>query len=166
MTADAENKTPAYYTKFIAALRQTFTQDNSKPYYLSAAPPCPRLDASILLDAMQAMDFVWVKFYNNSDCNVGGAGFLASLTAWSGYLGSAGGGPQLYIGAPACQTCGPNGFLQPTTVASAIQSVHSAGLKNFGGMTLWDGSEGILNTNGTGGKTYLQVVKSGLTSGS
>lgn len=28
---------------------------------------------------------------------------------------------------------------------------------------LWDGSEAMLNTNGTGGKTYLQVVKAALT---
>ena len=112
---------------------------------------------------MQEMDFVWVQFYNNGDCNVGASGFMASLTSWSGDLSAKGAGPQLYVGGPACETCGPHGFLEPTAVAPAIQAVHSAGLKNFGGMMLWDGSEGRLNTNGTGGKTYLQVVKAALT---
>ena len=160
---DTEQKNPAYYTNFTTALRQTFTQDPSKTYYISAAPQCPRPDASIPLDAMQEMDFVWVQFYNNGDCNVGESGFMASLTAWSGDLSANGAGPQLYIGGPACETCGPHGFLEPTAVAPAIQAVHSAGLKNVGGMMLWDGSEAMLNTNGTGGKTYLQVVKAALT---
>ncbi|KAK0516303.1 hypothetical protein JMJ35_000906 [Cladonia borealis] len=160
---DTEQKNPAYYTNFTTALRQTFTQDPSKTYYISAAPQCPRPDASIPLDAMQEMDFVWVQFYNNGDCNVGESGFMASLTAWSGDLSAKGAGPQLYIGGPACETCGPHGFLEPTAVAPAIQAVHSTGLKNVGGMMLWDGSEAMLNTNGTGGKTYLQVVKAALT---
>ena len=112
---------------------------------------------------MQVMDFVWVQFYNNGDCNVNGTGFMASLIAWSKDLSAKGSGPQLYVGAPACETCGPHGFLEPTAVAPAIQAVRSAGIKNFGGMTLWDGSEGKLNTNGTGGKTYLEVVKAALT---
>lgn len=160
---DPEQKNPAYYTNFTTALRQTFVQDRSKTYYISAAPQCPRPDASIPLDAMQEMDFVWVQFYNNGDCNIGASGFMASLAAWSEDLSAKGAGPQLYIGGPACETCGPHGFLEPTAVAPAIQAEYSAGLKNFGGMMLWDGSEGKLNTNGTGGKTYLQVVKAALT---
>ena len=95
---DTEQKNPAYYTNFTTALRQIFSQDRSKTYYISAAPQCPRPDASIPLDAMQEMDFVWVQFYNNGDCNVGASGFMASLTAWSGDLSAKGAGPQLYVG--------------------------------------------------------------------
>ena len=111
------------------------------------------------------MDFVWVQFYNNGDRNVNGTGFMPSLTAWSEDLSAKGSGPQLYIGAPACETCGPRGFLEPTAVARAIQAVRSAGIKNFGGMALWDGGEGKLNTDGMAGKMYLEVVKAGLLNG-
>lgn len=55
--------------------------DTSKQYYISAAPQCVRPDASIPLDAMQAMDFIWVQFYNNDDCNIGQSGFDASFKA-------------------------------------------------------------------------------------
>ena len=55
--------------------------DIFKQYYISAAPQCVRPDAFISLDAMQAMNFIWVQFYNNDDCNIGQSGFDASFKA-------------------------------------------------------------------------------------
>lgn len=55
--------------------------DTSKQYYISAAPQCVRSDAFIPLDAMQAMNFIWVQFYNNGDCNIGQSGFDVSFKA-------------------------------------------------------------------------------------
>ena len=104
---DNEDHSTASYSTFVSALRKTMDADTSKKYYISAAPQCPRPDASIPLDAMQTMDFVFVQFYNNGDCNVGQPGFEASFKAWSSDLSAKGAGPKLYIGAPGCsKLCG------------------------------------------------------------
>lgn len=131
-------------------------------YYISAAPQCPRPDASIPLDAMRAMDFVFVQFYNNGDCNVGRPGFEASLMAWSRDLqrpaGGGEGGPRLYIGAPGCSACAGSGYLGAAQIAGVLQRAKAAGLSNLGGVMLWDGSEGMANRE-AGGKSYLSAVK-------
>lgn len=67
--------------------------NSSRRYYISAAPQCPRPDASIPLAAMQKMDFVFVQFYNNGNCNIDTNGFVDSLKAWSADLTSEGAGP-------------------------------------------------------------------------
>lgn len=137
-------------------------KDSSRTYYISAAPQCPRPDASIPLDAMQTMDFVFVQFYNNAaaNCDVGQPGFLDSLKAWSADLSANGAGPKLYVGAPACPDCAGAGYLDPGAMASAISGIKSSGLSNLGGVMLWDGSEAMANTNGGG--DYTTVVKGAL----
>lgn len=49
---DNENHDTSYYGTFANALRQQFTQDSSKTYYLSTAPQCPIPDESIPMEAM------------------------------------------------------------------------------------------------------------------
>ena len=131
--------------------------DSSRKYYISAAPQCPRPDASIPLDAMQSMDFVFVQFYNNGDCNIGQPGFEASFKAWSQDLGAKGKGPKLYIGAPGCTACAGSGYVSPGQVGSVMSAAKSAGVSNFGGVMLWDGP--MAKVNMEGGKDYLSVVK-------
>ncbi|KAL8777726.1 MAG: hypothetical protein Q9213_007741, partial [Squamulea squamosa] len=97
---DNEDHSTAFYTTFISSLRTTMNSSPSKTYYISAAPQCPRPDASIPLSSMQTMDFVFVQFYNNGDCNIGQPGFAASLKAWSQDLSANGKGPKLFVGAP------------------------------------------------------------------
>lgn len=104
-------------------------------YYISAAPQWPIPDASIPLDAMLNMDYVWVQFYNNGDRNVEASGFLASMTNWSKRpVGANGGGPKPLNGGPACKTCGPHGHLAPSAMPSVISAVKAANFKNYGGM--------------------------------
>ncbi|KAK0509340.1 hypothetical protein JMJ35_008711 [Cladonia borealis] len=158
---DNEDHSTAYWSDFVTALRSAMNSDKSKIYYISAAPQCPRPDASIPLDAMQTMDFVWVQFYNNGDCNVGASDFISSLTAWSSDLSATGKGPMLYIGAPGCTACAGSGYLSPAAMAAAIDSAKAANLKNLGGVMLWDGPEALQNT--AGGNDYTEVVKSALT---
>ena len=131
--------------------------DSSKKYYMSAAPQCPRPDASIPLDAMQSMDFVFVQFYNNGDCNVGQPGFGASLKAWSQDLAAKGTGPKLFVGAPGCTACAGSGYLSGSQIGSIIEEARAAGIANLGGVMLWDGPEGKANVEG--GKDFLSVVK-------
>lgn len=136
--------------------------DTSKTYYIAAAPQCPRPDASIPLEAMQAMDFVFVQFYNNAmaNCNIGQPGFMESLKAWSSDLSAKGAGPKLYVGAPGCPKCAGTGYLDPASMASAVADVKNAGIPNFGGVMLWDGPEALANVNG--GKDYLTAAKAAL----
>lgn len=165
---DNEDHSTKYYNTFVKALRSTYSGDTTKQYYMSGAPQCPRPDASIPLAAMQTMDFVFVQFYNNAmaGCDIGQPGFIDSLKAWSNDLSGnstvAGKGPKLYIGAPACETCAGKGYLDPANMTSVIKSAMTAGISNFGGVMLWDGSEAKNNT-GPGGD-YLEVVKSALVS--
>ncbi|KAF6226238.1 hypothetical protein HO133_009104 [Letharia lupina] len=154
---DNEDKDQTGYVAFVQALRTQFATDKSKQYYISAAPQCPLPDASIPVGAMQLMDFVWVQFYNNGVCDIGQSGFVDSFTAWSKNIA---GGPQLYIGAPACTACAGTGYLAPEAVTSAIKSATAANVPNMGGVMLWDGSEGMTNT--AGGQNYNQVVKAAL----
>ena len=159
---DNEDHSTASYSTFVSALRKTMDADSSKKYYISAAPQCPRPDASIPLDAMQAVDFVFVQFYNNGDCNVGQPGFEASFKAWSSDLSANGGGPKLYIGVPGCTSCAGSGYIDPGQVSSVMSAAAGASVGNFGGVMLWDGPEAMVNTDG--GKDYLSVVKGALAS--
>ena len=163
---DNEDHSTLHYNTFVSALRKTYSGDTTKQYYISGAPQCPRPDASIPLAAMQTMDFVFVQFYNNAmaGCDIGQPGFIDSLKTWSGDLSGnstvAGKGPKLYIGAPACEECAGKGYLEPANMTSVIKSAMTAGIPNFGGVMLWDGSEAMNNTGAAG--DYLKVVKSAL----
>ena len=97
------------------------------------------------------MDFIFVQFYNNGDCNVGQAGFLDSFKAWSSDLSAQGGKGKLFIGAPACPSCAGSGYLDPGAMDGVVASVKSAGVGNWGGVMLWDGAEGVVNGGYQGG---------------
>lgn len=159
---DNEDHSTAYYSTFVSALRKNLDSDPSKKYYISAAPQCLRPDASIPLDAMQSMDFVFVQFYNNGDCNIGQPGFEVSLKAWSQDLSAKGKGPKLYVGAPGCSQCAGSGYVQPGELNGVLQAALGAGVGNLGGVMLWDGSEALVNTEG--GNDYLTTVKGALAS--
>ncbi|KAI4208272.1 MAG: hypothetical protein LQ346_000152 [Caloplaca aetnensis] len=157
---DNEDHSTAFYSTFVSSLRSTMNADSSKTYYISAAPQCPRPDASIPLDAMQQMDFVFVQFYNNGDCNIGQPGFEASLKAWSQDLSAGGSGPKLYIGAPGCTACAGSGYLGTEQMGGVLERAKAAGLSNLGGVMLWDGPEGKANVQG--GKDFLSAVKTAM----
>lgn len=162
MSLDNEDHSTAYYNTFIHALRAVVDQNSVRQYYISAAPQCPQPDASIPLEGMRLMDFVFLQFYNNGLCNVGQSGFLDTLKAWSNDLSTdvTGAGPKLYIGAPACASCAGSGYLDPDAMKSLIQSATNASIENVGGVALWDGAEALLNIHG--GNNYLQTVKSAM----
>jgi hypothetical protein len=58
---DNESHNPTGYTALVTSLRALMATDTSRQFFISAAPQCPRPDASIPLDAMRQMDFVWVQ---------------------------------------------------------------------------------------------------------
>ncbi|KAI9880790.1 MAG: hypothetical protein M1830_000226 [Pleopsidium flavum] len=156
---DNENHNTSYYNTFATALRSQYAKDPSKPYYISAAPQCPRPDASIPLGSMQHADFVWVQFYNNGVCNIDQPGFEASFAAWSADLAAAGRpGPKIFIGTLGFEG-GGTGYLPSSRFASVVQGVRRR--PNFGGVMLWDGPEAQFNIDREG-RNYTKIVKAAL----
>ncbi|KAJ9605724.1 hypothetical protein H2200_009573 [Cladophialophora chaetospira] len=94
---DIDNELPSaatHLTALVRSLRQLMSTAD-KAYYLSAAPQCPRPDASISApNTLPYIDFWSVQFYNNPSCNLGqtgqptvpNEGFFTSLQNWSNDL--------------------------------------------------------------------------------
>ncbi|EEA19967.1 hypothetical protein TMatcc_010112 [Talaromyces marneffei ATCC 18224] len=140
---DNESGDPTGYSTFVSRLRSNFAQDSSKTYYLTAAPQCVYPDKSIPLDVCQQLDYVWVQFYNNGDCDVAQSGFIDAVQNWSEGIGDA----KLFIGAIASDANGDEGYLDSDTFASALQQVGDLGLSNFGGAMLWEAQLAVNNNN-------------------
>ncbi|KAK5008713.1 hypothetical protein LTR28_003599 [Elasticomyces elasticus] len=146
---DNENHDSTFYQTFATALRTQYLNDLSKTYYISAAPQCPRLDASIPLGAMLEADFVWVQFYNNPSCNIDSVGFIDSFAAWASDLTSASaspGFPKLFIGVPAWPG-GGSGYVVGSGLETIISGARAQYRTNFGGIMLWDGSAAMMNVD-------------------
>ncbi|KAI9682943.1 MAG: hypothetical protein M1829_006379 [Trizodia sp. TS-e1964] len=165
---DNENHNPTHYSAFTSALRALFPKPSTsapspRTYYISAAPQCPRPDASIPLDLLRGADFVWVQFFNNPDCQTGSPGFLESFRAWSNDLaGGAGSGqlaPRLYLGAVSFAG-GGSGYLPASGIVGLVKQVEALGLPNFGGVMLWDGPEAHRNLD-SHGMSFSHAVKQG-----
>jgi chitinase len=159
---DNEDHSTEHYETFATALRERFTTDDSKTYYLSAAPQCPIPDESIPLGALQQADFVWVQFYNNPSCNIDTPGFRQSFQAWSDLLasGTQMRGPRLYIGAAGFEGAG-SGYVKGSGLGTRVRTARGLYVENFGGVMLWDGSEAALNVD-QHGVDYLEYAKTAL----
>jgi chitinase len=145
--ADNESHNPTGYAAMATQFRSHISSA-SKKYYLSAAPQCPYPDASMPLDMCTQMDFVWVQFYNNGDCNNGQSGFDGAVKQWSSGIGSA----ELFIGAVASSSDGDQGYIPASQFVSELQSVQGMGLSNYGGAMLWEAQLAVENGN------YQQAV--------
>ncbi|KAF7512573.1 hypothetical protein GJ744_000834 [Endocarpon pusillum] len=185
---DNEDGSTLYWPTLISTLRtyfQTSQPSYPKPYYLSAAPQCPRPDASIPLSSMRtAIDFIFVQFYNNPSCNLNSPGFLATLQAWSddlcatnlsssyssGFIDVGNGvtSPRIYVGAPAFPAAG-SGWVGGQQFSELMEGVKEVGLGNLGGVMFWDGAYGVLSARDDGvygrsgvGESYMGLVKDAL----
>ncbi|EAQ92353.1 hypothetical protein CHGG_00588 [Chaetomium globosum CBS 148.51] len=106
---------PANFDTFATTLRSHFGADTARDYFLSATPGCSYLDISIHPGYLAQSNFVWPRFYNNSRCEIGSAGFLGAIKGWSAALAgnalpsldSTPGRTHLYIGLPARQDMVP-----------------------------------------------------------
>ncbi|KAI4838682.1 glycoside hydrolase, partial [Aureobasidium sp. EXF-8845] len=157
---DNESKDPTSYTTFAQALRTLFHSDKTKKYYLSAAPQCPRPDASIPISAMALCDFVFVQFYNNPSCELSSAGFADSFAAWSDDLYAANNQTKLYIGVGASEAAG-SGYVDGAGLGHQVSLARQLYTDNLGGLMLWDGTEGLGNVDEYG-NNYLVYAKGSL----
>lgn len=143
---DNESKDPSSYAALAGALRSQFLNDTSKQYYLSAAPQCPRPDASIPVEAMALADFVFVQFYNNPSCNIDSDGFQDSFAAWSNDLAAVSNFTKLFIGVGSFAGAG-SGYVISSGLETRVSLAREMNVKNFGGIMLWDGSEALANVD-------------------
>lgn len=67
------------YVAMVDPFRINFESGLSKTYYLKVAPQCPVPDESPPQDVCEKMDYVWVEFYNNGNCNIVQSGFKESV---------------------------------------------------------------------------------------
>ena len=111
--------------------------DSSKAYYISSAPQCPqpKVNPNLPLEAMQAMDFVNVQFYNNGRCNHGKGDFLHSVQQWSKALAGNSSQAKLFIAGIADPREG-TGYISPSKMVDEIAQVAALkaeyGLDNIG----------------------------------
>ncbi|KAI4717088.1 glycoside hydrolase [Aureobasidium sp. EXF-10727] len=157
---DNESKDPTSYTTLAQALRTLFDSDTSKKYYLSAAPQCPRPDASIPVSAMALCDFVFVQFYNNPSCDLSSDGFAAAFGGWSDELYAANNKTKLFIGAGAFEGAG-SGYVEGAALGHQVSLARQLYTSNLGGVMLWDGVERLANVDEYG-NDYLVYAKGSL----
>lgn len=113
---------------------------------------------------LRAADFVWVQFYNNPQCNLDGDGFLSSFNAWSedllGNSTSTDARPRLFIGMPSWPGAG-SGYVDGDQLQSTLEGVSLLNVPNLGGIMLWDGTNALLNKDGSG-KDYIELAAAAL----
>ncbi|GMM48472.1 chitinase [Pichia kluyveri] len=150
---DIENNIQTGYAALASKLRSYFDGDNSKQYYLSAAPQCPFPDASVGdLLANADLDFAFIQFYNNY-CSTIGNNFNWKIWADFAKNDSPNKNIQIFLGLPAAPGAAGSGYSTIDNVKSIFENdVYNVDDSNFGGFVLWDASWS--KTNRVDGKSY------------
>ncbi|TVU16804.1 hypothetical protein EJB05_36959, partial [Eragrostis curvula] len=114
---------PSYYDDLAKALRA-----RRKDVLLTAAPQCPFPDALIgpALEAVQ-FDAVWVRFYNNEQCQYKNADPSNLLDAWNKWNSSSVDAGRFYLGLPAAANAAPSGGHIPADQLGASVLPHIKG---------------------------------------
>ncbi|KAM0474792.1 hypothetical protein ACHAPX_007313 [Trichoderma viride] len=154
-----------FYPHLISTLRSNFAKDPSNKYYITGAPQCPLPEAN-MGDAIQnsVFDYLFVQFYNNPQrCSLNVPGNLPlNWGEWTTFLSSTkSSSAKIFVGAPAGPGAASSGVVEPSHLASVVNSVKSD--PSFGGVMLWDAS--YSDEHVIAGCTFAQQVKSILTTG-
>lgn len=152
---DIENNNNVGYASLVNKLRELFTSQGSKQYFISAAPQCPYPDASVgdLLSNAQ-VDFAFIQFYNNY-CNLDKQ---FNWNDWENYANSVSPNAniKLFLGLPGSPTAAGSGFISDLDLLqSTVSSIK--GNANFGGIAIWDASQGY--SYEIDGKNYIENVQ-------
>ena len=128
---------------FYGALLQALKNYDSG-LVLSAAPQCPFPDAHLGPDTPGSavdsglLDYVWVQFYNNPQCQYSSSSgdtsaLLSSWNQWSSSLPSG----SLLMGLPASSDAAPSGGFIPsdTLISSVLPQIKTS--SNYGGVMLY-----------------------------
>jgi chitinase len=164
---DIEKLPALYYEKFAYRLQKLAAADTSKRYYLTAAPQCPNPDEHLSTALSKvAFDAIFVQFYNNPGCSADkwtGAGGDQSTNSvfnfgmWDSWVKSNAKNPsmKIFVGLPASSKVALGGGYVSKAIAANIVA-DLARFSSFGGVSLWDASEAVLNTG------YIQSIKDAL----
>ena len=148
---DNETHNRTGYLGLVSGLRQRFATNTSRPYWISAAPQCPRNggsgDSSLSDEVLQQVDMAWVQFYNNEEalCNHGQSGFIQAVQSWAKAIAPA----QLWIGAPGdnSTSSATNGYANTSVMQQEVQQIFQLNSTNIGGWMLWDVATAANNSN-------------------
>ncbi|KAL7584891.1 hypothetical protein Lser_V15G41869 [Lactuca serriola] len=107
-----------------------------KKLYLSAAVPClfPADDAH--LGGAGLFDYVWVRFYNNRQCEYG-ANAVALLAAWNRWTTQLVNSTHIFLGLPAAPGAARSGYIPPDVLTSTVLPFIKTSPK-YAGVMLWD----------------------------
>ncbi|KAH3662635.1 hypothetical protein OGAPHI_005887 [Ogataea philodendri] len=150
---DIESGESTGYAALATKLREYYSQDSSKDYYISAAPQCVYPDSytgDMLANA--DIDFAFIQFYNNN-CDVDKQ---FNWDTWADFAQNTSPNKniKLYLGLPGASSAASYGYVDVDTVKSALESLDAT---NLGGIMLWDASQGF--SNEVDGKTYVEAMK-------
>jgi chitinase len=157
------------YGDLITTLRGNFASDSSNTYYITGAPQCPIPEPNMqeIITAAQ-FDYLWVQFYNNPGCSIGGSGPI-NFDAWTQNVANTpSANAKIFIGVPASPdgatgtSSGAQYYAEPSELATIVSNFSSNAA--FGGIMMW--SAGFSDANVNNGCTYAQEAHSILTTGS
>lgn len=148
----------------LASTLQSYFKTSSPERYISAAPLCAN-NTVMPYNFYANANFVWPRFYNAKACCVGSKGFSKSVTLWSNFLGSVKSDlgpswPRVYVGGLSFNNSN-SGFAEPDAFVNATLAARNILQPRFGGVSLWEGTDGLVTTNAEG-RNFLNVTKAGL----
>ncbi|KAI8370775.1 glycoside hydrolase superfamily, partial [Choanephora cucurbitarum] len=143
---DIEGGGPTGYAAMVKRLRQHFSKDKSKKYYITAAPQCPFPDAMLgkVINAVE-FDAINVQFYNNY-CSAASSSF--NFDTWDNWAKKTSPNKKVKImlGIPGSNSAAGSGFVSFNALQKITKNVHSS-YSSFGGVSIWDASASYGNTN-------------------
>lgn len=164
---DLESQDPTGTVAFGKAIREHFKKDQSKTYYLSAAPQCVYPDKSLKDFLLKVdIDYTFVQFYSN-ECNMNQQ---FNFEKWSTYVNSSSPNKKnkIFVGLPGSEySADSKSFASSKTVFDSLISIKSD--PNFGGISVWDASSSfdgyaqelkkiLKGIEGTPSKTELSIA--------
>lgn len=160
------------YGKMITTLRDLYTSDKSKSYYISGAPQCIVPDTH-LANAIETswFDFLFVQFYNTPSCSArayfdhshGGTNTNISFDKWISFVkaSSFNKNVKVYMGLPASNSnqvvYDPKMYLVPSEANTIIKAFQCKYPSSFGGIMVFEATYSEMNS--INGKAYVDVLK-------
>ncbi|TIA05645.1 glycoside hydrolase [Aureobasidium pullulans] len=161
---DFESGADTTYMDTLASSLQSYFRSSSPERYISAAPLCA--NNTVLPYGLYAnTNFVWPRFYNAKACCFGSKGFNKSVSTWYNYLNSINSDlgptyPRVYLGGLSFNNSN-SGFMEPDAFVNATFTGRRLVQSKFGGVSLWEGTDGLVTKNAQG-RDFLNVTKAGL----
>ena len=164
---DIEGGSTVGYAAFSNKLRELYSTDSSKEYYIAAAPQCPVPDTYLNSAITESkIDFLFVQFYNNycgmQAWQANNANPNFNYAAWDSLVKSSPNpSAKVYLGVPASSTAAGSGYVGIDTVVQAANYLQST-YSTFGGVMMWDASQAWANVDSSTNKNFAQGAKDGL----